>query len=1097
MTERDLEIFDEAAEIEDQARRQAYLEEACGADQALRQRVEALLKAHLAISGSEGFLGGSEGLERVRKESDPDGAILIGRYRLLQKIGEGGCGLVFMADQQEPVRRRVALKLIKPGMDTRQVLARFEAERQALAMMDHPNIARVLDAGATESGRPYFVMELVRGIPITQYCEQNRLDLGQRLRLFVTVCQAVQHAHLKGIIHRDIKPSNILVSSDDGQPLAKVIDFGVAKATTDIQLTDKTLFTRFEMFVGTPAYMSPEQAEFNVQGVDTRTDVYSLGVLLYELLTGKPPFDNRTLNGVGVDEMRRIIREVDPPRPRARIRTTEEALRKGSGQDPVPGSRSWVAQGLFSADLDWIAMKALEKDRTRRYETASALAQDVQRYLDNEPVSARPPGMRYVITKWARRHRALFGAVSGVAVALVLGSGVSGWLAWRARQAEQHQRELRIQADAARADAVTRAYAADMKATGVALMDGNRGHATALLERYEPRPGEPDIRGVEWHLLRSRASGDEVASFDHTGMSAGVVLDPSGRWIAAVARFGPLRIWDVVSGELLREIPSLRKREPRRSLALSPDGQHLVHLGDERIWLRRTTDWSLVWEYPAQANVVQFTPDGLVAFVGDGRLRFLDPATTNLVSDFPKFTSDAGSLLSFSADGKLFLLRDAQGVVLVGERVTGSVQRQFNRERYAAAVLSPDGRRVATGSGDGMLRLWDVGSGDLVAETRAHTAWMLDAAFSPDSRRIVTGGGDQLIRLWDATGDKPLSEELGRWTGHWNEVWTVAFAEDGRILSAGKDAKVKIWGASSPVVRARDIPMKQPAFQHGYSVAGDWVCVREQDRLLFYRVADGSLLREWKVPGDCRPEMTDWRGPDETWFATTNGTVVVHRLPDGQRMRTIECPDLSVQAVGSVTSDRRVMSVRVARSSDVALVEVETGKLIRRLPDFVLMMGTPAANRVAFSPDGTKVAYTATDRRVRICSVADGRVLRELEGFAWHLYCLLWSQDGKTLVTSSWDGAVKVWDVEAGRQRLPALMGHFSGVPSLSFSPDGRTLVTHGADSTVRFWNLATGTEVLTLPNADAYWGCPISPDGKTFSWRRHPERHLRIERLR
>jgi WD40 repeat protein/tRNA A-37 threonylcarbamoyl transferase component Bud32 len=1092
VSSREQDIFDEAAEIEGGELRRAFLDRACDGDAALRGRVDALLKAHDAASGSTGFLGGERGSE-VRPTEQREEPILVGRYRLLQKIGEGGCGLVFMAEQSEPVRRRVALKLIKPGMDTRQVLARFEAERQALAMMDHPNIARVLDAGATEAGRPYFVMELVRGIPITEYCERNRLNLTQRLRLFMTVCQAVQHAHLKGIIHRDIKPTNILVTSDDGRPLAKVIDFGVAKATADIQLTDKTLFTRFEMFVGTPAYMSPEQAEFNAQGVDTRTDVYSLGVLLYELLTGKPPFDNKTLINSGVDEMRRIIREVDPPRPGVRIRTTEEKVVGASETGTVPG----FASGTFSADLDWIAMKALEKDRTRRYETASALAQDIQHFLDNEPITARPPGLGYVVGKWARRHRAAFGAVAAVALILVLGSVLSGWLAWRATRAERYQRELRLQADEARNEAMVRAYAADMKAAGIAIDEGNRGQANALLDRHHPKPGGTDVRGFEWHLLRSRAAGDAHVSFDQTGLNSGVVMDPGGHWIAAVSKFGPLRVWDVKSGKMLQEFPSLKRAEPRRSVALSRDGQLLAHLGDDRVWLRRSQDWKVQWEYPKKVNVMTFTPDGLLALGCSTGLEFMDPGSTNIVTVLDRFPTDFRSILSFSSDGQTFLIRVAGGATFLVERATGKILQRFQKELYASSVLSPDGRRIATGGQGGGLTLWDSQTGEAIAETRAHSSWLMDVAFSPDSTRIVTGGGDQMIRIWDATGNKPLQQELGRRMGHWNEVWMVGFADDGRIISGGKDAKVKIWDAMTPPARIREIPNPKAASQNGFSVAGDWVCSRLPDRLLFHRVPDASFLGELLFPKDCWADIQDWRRGNESWFAMTNGGVAVHRLPDGTRQKTIEIPGLLAQAVAGVTRDDRIMAVQVARTADVALVDLEKGRVLRTLPDFLLMSGALLQNRVAFSPDGRKVAFTVNGFRVRICDLVDGRVLQEFEGFAWHLYCLLWSEDGRTLFTSSWDGSVMVWDTETGKRRLPVLRGHFSGVPSLSLSPDGRTLVTHGADSTVRFWNVATGTEVLTLTKADAYWGCPISPDGRTLVWRRFTDKALQIETIR
>ncbi len=408
---RDVEVFTEAIQLP-VGERAACLERACRGDVELRQRVEALLRAQQRLG---------DFLEQAPQRTAPIGekpGDRIGRYKLLQQIGEGGCGVVFMAEQEVPVRRLVALKVIKPGMDTKSVIARFEAERQALAMMDHPNIAKVFDAGATDSGRPYFVMELVRGIKITSYCDQNSLTTRARLDLFIQVCQAVQHAHQKGIIHRDIKPSNIMVTTTtEGAALPVVIDFGIAKATTNQQLTDKTLFTAFEMLVGTPAYMSPEQAALTNVDVDTRSDIYSLGVLLYELLTGSTPFNSGELHKAGLDEIRRIIREEEPITPSTR-------LSKLTGEDltDVARRRQSEAPKLIRSicgDLDWIAMKALEKNPCRRYETANGLALDVKRFLADEPVSARPPSKLYRFQKILLRNKLLFLGISVIAVLLV------------------------------------------------------------------------------------------------------------------------------------------------------------------------------------------------------------------------------------------------------------------------------------------------------------------------------------------------------------------------------------------------------------------------------------------------------------------------------------------------------------------------------------------------------------------------------------------------------------------------------------------------------------------------------------------------------
>jgi len=506
-TPREIEkaLFDAALNLPDTAREE-FLNRVCGEDIMLRKRLEALLAAHIraerffdmdplratVVERESGRVAASPGEESA---SSIEGAsVRLGRYKLLERMGEGGCGVVYLAEQEEPVRRKVALKIVRLGMDTERVIARFEAERQALALMNHPNIAQVLDAGATATGRPYFVMELVRGVRITDYCNQHQLDIPSRLELFIEVCQAIQHAHQKGILHRDIKPSNILVVEHGEKATPKVIDFGIAKAIEG-RLGDRRTVTFIEQFIGTPAYMSPEQAETGGTDVDTRSDIYSLGALLYELLTGRPPFDTDRLLALGVEQMRRELIEKDPPRPSKLLLSFEssELVEVAKKRRCEPAR---LIAGL-KGDLDWIATKAMEKDRQRRYATVNGLAVDVQRYLRNQPVSARPPSRMYALGKLVRRNRAAFAAGMAVAAALVVGLGTSTVLFFREREVRQQQAKLLAEAE--KNEVITRA--------AFLLREGKPQEANALLEQVHTPPQRPSLDAVS----AFRAMGDWLA----------------------------------------------------------------------------------------------------------------------------------------------------------------------------------------------------------------------------------------------------------------------------------------------------------------------------------------------------------------------------------------------------------------------------------------------------------------------------------------------------------------------------------------------------------------------------------------------------------
>ncbi|MBO0697851.1 MAG: serine/threonine protein kinase, partial [Zavarzinella sp.] len=527
-------VFFAALEKKDASDRAEYLDRACGGDPDLRRCVEKLLAAQPKVgeflqAPAPGLPADAKGT--VDHAPDERPGTILGPYKLLHEIGGGGMGTVWMAEQTEPVKRRVALKVIKPGMDTKQVLARFEAERQALALMDHPNIARVFDAGATAGGRPYFVMELVKGQPVTEFCDKNRLTTQERLELFVAVCNAIQHAHQKGVIHRDIKPSNVLVALYDGKPVPKVIDFGVAKAVGD-PLTDKTLFTRHGEVVGTFEYMSPEQATLDQLDIDTRSDVYALGVLMYELLTGTTPLDKDELRRGGLAEVLRRIREVEPPKPSTRLTSSPGLLATAAAYQKTDSQKLPRA---VRGELDWIVMKALDKDRNRRFPTANGLAADVERFLKGEPVQACPPTLSYRFRKYARRHKVALATGTAIAAALLVGTALSSWQAVRATRAEWaitdeqakttkalnasqqvgQELEVRLGEIQAKNEQIAREqeerrglyYRGDMREIPELWEAGITGEARRMLARQPS-----DLRGFEWHFW-DRQMHSEAASF--------------------------------------------------------------------------------------------------------------------------------------------------------------------------------------------------------------------------------------------------------------------------------------------------------------------------------------------------------------------------------------------------------------------------------------------------------------------------------------------------------------------------------------------------------------------------------------------------------
>ena len=1021
-------LFNSAAQLEP-AVRASFLDHACAGDPALRARVEELLGA---AADAGGFLP-----DQPQHPVPPDpertmpmepGECLgewVGRYKLLEKLGEGGCGIVYLAQQEEPVRRRVALKVIKLGMDTRQVVARFEAERQALALMDHPNIAKVLDGGTTDHGRPYFVMELVRGVRITDYCDEAQLNTGQRLELFAQVCLAVQHAHQKGIIHRDLKPSTILVTINDGEAVPKVIDFGIAKATSGQELTDKSVYTAFEQFIGTPAYMSPEQALMTSLDIDTRSDVYSLGVLLYELLTGRPPFDPKTLMSSGLDAMRRTIREEEPPRPSAVAVRELSTLGEGistpahsspsSPGDAASGDRNRTRRQvrlqetipLLQGDLDWIVMKCLEKDRRRRYDTAAGLAADIRRHLDNEPVIARPPSWGYRVQKTVRRHRSAFATAGVVLVALLLGLGVSAWQAVQktqalarmteAEQAQSHSREIAEKALTQEAEArrrvdevlerekaerragEARVYATDIHLAQQAMDKANFDRARELLARHYPRPGQTNRPGWEWRYLWQQLQDDpsfEVCRLSIISPPAiGVGTPGDNRWLLHGNRNAE-RTWIEVL-----DITDLHAPRHAGEIPMpSSNAISAIALGNRN------------------GRVAYAQTGGPHHVIGPGSMTTIgvyDTTRRHTLGTITNLTGYCGSL-AWSSDNQFLLSFCTVDTPSPGWRsridvwqapqlthvttLTDFPRRRDGREGFVRFAANADASAIAIASTAGLLSVRNVATGATNWSLASEHRGFKDVALASDGRTlfVLEDAEPGRIRVFDFRTGKELSPPL--------------MSEDGGSLGALEVAS------------------------DGRTVA----CHSSKGNLCLWDV--GDLAHGPKALPALR--------------ATSDGSPFA-LLPDAGTI-------LTLSSVGTVhgwdlTRDRQPRQpVKVEINTEVANYQLRA--------------------------DGKALLIAARDGAV---TQRHGDAF-ESETPLFHLGRTLglpvFSEDGRWFAAGSTNGFFEVWNVSERRQ-VQRLGSFTRSVKAEQFSPDGtRLIVLDSANYRYAEWDLAASREIRTFP---------------------------------
>jgi len=1054
---------------------------------------------------------GLEGLTEAR-EADPALGTFIRHYRLLQKLGEGGFGIVYRAQQHWPIRRAVALKIIKPGMDSREVIARFEAERQALALMNHPHIARVLDAGTTSDGRPFFVMELVEGVPLTQYCDDRRLTIRQRLELFVTVCLAVQHAHQKGIIHRDLKPSNVLVTQRDGLPDAKVIDFGIAKALSH-PLVDELAVTSKTQMIGTPLYMSPEQIGVCDDDIDTRSDLYSLGVMLYQLLTGTTPFDKR-LSQSDMWEVRRIIRDEEPPRPSARLTSLQDTASTIAEQrQATPRELSRHVRG----DLDWIVLKAMDKDRERRYETAGALVNDIERYLRDEPVLACPPSRLYRLQKLVRRNLLLLTAASVVILALLAGTTVATWQAivayaeWtranetaeiavrEQRRAERAEIGMRRQAD----QAESLLYAAHIKLASQHHQSGDDEQAQILLDRWIPKPEEPDRRNIEWRLLRQllRKPGDEMMRLP--GDVSCVRVSPQGSYVVAATDGGTICRYDL---QARRELPSWETNliDVRR-MSFSTNGKLLAVVSYEaEVALVDTTTGAISARFPEPADprgnaAVAFLP-GQQRFVSSGFGAVLKNWSASRGASRRSWTVpcdkivDCATSPGLSGIAVLASNLGAPDEVLFFDEPGGQVLQRLAVDFHSASLaVSHDGELVAVGGATGELEVWNRKAGQRVARLSMMEK-IADVTFSADDQLIAAAERSGVVHVWrwrDAAAESeavalPVSAGSPsrapheppvhvHWQAHGRPARSVVFAPDNlQLISAGIDGRIMSWNWSGaePLMVTSDVGR---ADNLAWIDGRNAVAISNTRALRVVDRRSGDVLAEtaapqhtqgWSVAADSSGKWLAWSvfpGPIFRWNADSPSPP--EPLPQSESL------EFSLDILSFEPHSRRLVGVDKEPELRLRSWDVASGRLLSDRP---LAVNDP--RQVAVSHRSRELFVVAYDA-VIVFDLDTGVERRRWSFHGGDVSSVAPSSHADLLAVGRKDRCIVLLDAATGQVRQ-TLVGHLGAISELQFSPDGQTLLALDDRGSVKFWHVGQGAEMLTWHSPRPIDSLRLSPDG-------------------
>jgi len=1049
-------LFKFALEFTSPEVREEFLQQACGPDLALLHRLRQLLRA--SDQHPEFLESPVIGTVVTHVTDDFHGGECvgdtIGNYKLLEEIGQGGFGTVYMAEQSAPIRRKVALKIPKAGMNTREVLARFDLERQALAMMDHPHIAKVFDGGATQSGRPYFVMELVRGVPITEYCDAVKLSLRQRLELFVDICRAVQHSHVKGIIHRDLKPSNVLVTMHDDRALVKVIDFGIAKALQQ-PFEGRSPFTGFQQLLGTPRYMSPEQSQMSGIDIDTRSDIYSLGVMLYELLTGTTPFTNESLPSAGFDDLRRIIQEQQPLRPSACV-TTLEAQARSTIADRRRIDQRQIAREL-RGELDWIVMKALEKDRNRRYESAAEFTNDIQRFLNHQPVTAGPPSRLYRIRKGVWRYRWGLTAATIVIVSMVVATTISTVSAIRAGIALEQAQQSADRAN-------TLLYATDVRFGAHALANGRVRQATELLARHLPLPGEPEKRGVEWFYLNQLArSQTRVLPLSEKPLYA-LALSPDRTQAAVAGADGQVRLLDLDSFAVMDQWDS--RQVEVNHLAFTGRGDTLLSTGDNGT----ICFWDLKSKSPVRTirfgeekcYVALLDPsERFVIACGNAKdVRIFDVASGELVRSLETHQRTIEAL-ALSPDTDLLAVASGDSTHSLWEWQTGkkiTVSTPLPG-RISAIQLPAHPKIVIEGSVDGALRFSTITS-PAKRVARTLTDQIQSLQLSPSEQHLAIGCRDGTIHIVDTAFQLPLPKTINVLSGFQTSlgrVHSLQWLDDQNLLIVGESGQLLQSSFDRGRVGVRTLP-SLAAHRVALAADGSELLFIDRERRSIFRY---DFQREAAIHLPDFPSDHLWsdviygEAPSESIAVSGQGVLAIYS-PNEPKLRYQQLPGSWEAPQLSLSANGRRLLVR-CRPSDRILV-LDYPALIPRVD--LHKVDNEAA---ALSPRGDFVAFNA-GRDLLVYDVSSRKVIATAANHhAESIRSITFDVAGDWIFTGGSDRRIQRWRWRT--QAAPQAIGlEDTGVPDcLTTTSDGRTLISGSSHGQVTFWNIAMGQQLFPL----------------------------------